>query len=51
MAKKELLELKNAEHISENIDAKKITLYGYDLDNTQWRRIAVDENGQLKVAV
>jgi len=49
MAKKEHLELENAESIDENIIGKKIALYGYDLTNTQWRRIAVDENGYLEV--
>ena len=50
MPKKELLELENAETISENIDAKKGALYGYDLDNNQWRRLAVDADGKLKTA-
>lgn len=47
MAKKELLELHNAETISENIDARKVANYGYDLANTQWRRLAVDSVGAM----
>lgn len=43
----EELELLNAESINENICAKKSALYGYDLANLQWRRVAVDANGQI----
>jgi len=49
MAKKELLELINSEHDTETTSKKKGGLYGYDLDNTQWRRLAVDATGQVKV--
>jgi len=50
MPKRDELELQNAESIQENIEAKKIACYSYDLDNTQWRRLSCDENGQLKVS-
>ena len=50
MAKMEQLELLNSEHISENIDARKVVLYGYDPDAEDWRRIAVNADGKLKVA-
>jgi hypothetical protein len=52
MGKKEKLEIKNLEHISsedgENINAKRIGVYGYDAVNSQWRRIAVDDQGRVK---
>jgi hypothetical protein len=50
MAKKESLELENSEEIDENICAKKIACYGYDLNAGVWRRLKVDANGQLGVS-
>jgi hypothetical protein len=47
--KKEQLELENSENDTETTNKKKIGIYGYDLTNTQWRRIAVDANGRVKV--
>ena len=49
MAKEEL-ELENNENDEETTNKKKIGIYGYDLTNNTWRRIAVDENGYLKVS-
>jgi len=49
VAKFEPKEIENWEHMQENLNAKKAALYGYDLTNTQWRRLAVDENGELQV--
>lgn len=31
----------------DNIEALRMAMYGYDYTNSMWRRIAVDENGQL----
>ena len=47
--KKELLELLNAEHDTETTCKKKAGLFGYDADAEDWRRIAVDANGKLKI--
>jgi len=47
--RKDQLELENDENDKETTNKKKIGLYGYDLDNSQWRRIAVDENGAIKI--
>jgi len=49
MTRKDEKELENAESIDENICAKKIACYGYDTD--QWRRIAVDADGKIKIAI
>ena len=45
--KLEELEIINQETISENIKAKKVANYGYDLPNTQWRRLGVSSKGAL----
>ena len=51
MAQKQFGEIVNNEHISdrdgENINAKRIGLYGYDYGNSQWRRLAVNSSGSL----
>jgi len=51
MARREQLELENSENDTETTNKKKIGVYGYDIDNSQWRRLAVDENGYLKVSI
>jgi hypothetical protein len=48
--KKEQNELENAEHDTETVPKKRIGCYGYDLDNDQWRRMAVDSEGRVKVS-
>lgn len=51
MSQKQLGEIVSNEHISagdgENINAKRIGLYGYDYAGGQWRRLAVNSSGSL----
>jgi hypothetical protein len=51
MSQQAIGEVENTEHISdrdgENINAKRTGLYGYDYDNSQWRRVSVDSNGSI----
>jgi hypothetical protein len=49
MSKLEELEILNKEHdVNNGIETKKVSMFGYDLDNSTTRRIAVDENGIVK---
>lgn len=48
--KRELTEINIAENLQENIDAKKVANYGYDLVGAEWRRFAVDADGKLGIS-
>jgi hypothetical protein len=55
MARFDLGETNQLEHISsangENINAKRVGLYGYDYANSQWRRVGLNSNGQTVAEV
>ena len=51
MSKLELTEIANLIRLTnENIDALKSGNYGYDLPNSQWRRLSVDADGKLLIS-
>lgn len=45
MPKGAINEQSNQEHISENIEAKRVGLYGYDLAAGEWRRVSLGADG------
>lgn len=51
MAKKEHLEIERQEHIAENVAAKRVGVYGFDLDALEWRRLAVNADGEAVQSV